>query len=228
MKRYLFVFLLLSFASTGGLFAQQPTSIGPTDIKREPLVPKQNAPEKKAPLQAPKQKLPSLALPSFTKPGVISFRGGRWEGTDHLYNLTNQIGVIVEIVKPENKEIPFKKESIENYVNELFSANGLKPRFIPKVGPPLPFFNVVIMIIPAQESFAVYCTGRLFEEVDLRRINLEQGTYWQAITWEYQNLIFTPEDTLDAQVLSAIREITDNFIQRYKYFVSIKNQQGIN
>lgn len=228
MKRTLLVSLLFCFAANTCSFAQQPTSIGPSDVKREPLIPKQKAPEKKAPLQAPKQKSPSLNLPGFTKPGVISFRGGRWEGTDHLYNLTNEIGVIVEIVKPESKEIPFKKESIENYVNELFSTNGLNPRFRPRVGPPLPFFNVVIMIIPVEDNFAVYCTGRLFEEVDLKRINLEQGTYWQAITWEYQNLIFTPKDTLDAQILSAIREITENFIQRYKYFVSIRNQRGLN
>lgn len=227
MKKCLLLSAIFCLATTVSVFAQKPTSIGPSDVKREPLVPKTKPTEKKAPLEAPKQKPALLTLPSFTKPGIISFRGGRFEGTDHLYNLTNEIGVVVEIVKPEGKEIPFKKESIETYVKELFSTNGILPQFRPKVGPPLPFFNVVIMIIPAEEAFAVYCTGRLFEEVDLKRVNLEQGTYWQAITWEYQNLIFTPKDKLDEEVLGAIREIAENFVKRYKYFVSVRNQQNI-
>lgn len=73
---------------------------------------------------------PEVLIPPYTQPGIIANRGGSWLGSDHLFNLTNQIGVEVEIIGPKNVTLPFTTQEIKQRVSELFRREGLNP--VPK------------------------------------------------------------------------------------------------
>lgn len=63
----------------------------------------------------------------FTQPGVIAPRDGQWVGSDHLYNLPNNIGVAVEIVTSGNEKLSITDAEIKSLVVQLLQEAGIAP-----------------------------------------------------------------------------------------------------
>lgn len=55
----------------------------------------------------------------YLNPGITAFRGGKWVGSDHLYNLTNKIYVFVEILTPEKLILPVTEGILQSRILEL-------------------------------------------------------------------------------------------------------------
>ena len=177
------------------------------------------------PMKAPPASERGEAATSYPYPGIVALHEGKWIGSDHLYNLSNQIEIVVEIFKPEALEIPLTKEMLRERIVEIFKNAKIEPFTNAEPGqPPLPFFHMLIMITPIEKGFAVYCQGRLFEKIELKRVKLSEQTTYQAITWESSDLITTPTEKVAAQINSCVDEITGNFINRYQFFANLRNQ----
>lgn len=164
----------------------------------------------------------------YMLPGITAFKKGQWVGSDNLYNITNNIGVSVEIIKPLGRPIPIDSNTIRNRIAGMFDRAGIIPIAEGKgVKAPLPFFHILIMIYPVEKGYVASINGRLFEPVALARINLDKNITWQAITWEKQDLIIASADLLNEQLFKSIDEITNNFIERFKFFENIKSQSKL-
>lgn len=237
MKKTLGLLLIgSSLMFQGQLFSQTTTGapgksvpnqgVGPSQVERPPLG---NPPEKLGPSKGPIKPeaprpppAPKYSIrPTFTQPGILSLRGSTFVGVDHLYNLSGTLPVVVEIVKSDSLTLSLTKEKVQGVVEQLFQADGLSTLIIPSDGAPLPFFNVLIMIIPSGDGVSAFCSGRVFEKVDIERVALPQGVYFQAITWEYQNMIFSSKEDSEKQITEAVKEIVQEFLTRYKYYKNI-------
>ena len=199
--------------------------------KMEPLNPKAFDKEKPAakdktkaqgaspfltPATLPK-KSPQMA--HYFHPGVLALLNGRWEGSDNLLNLSNQIGVYVKIFKPQTDQPDISEEQIQKLVEGIFQEKNIQPVTMAVEGQaPLPAFEIALFLypIPTAKGYAVFCSGRLFESVKLNRLVLDPNTDFQAITWEKQQLIVTPSHQLSEQVAKSIQEIARTFTERFQ------------
>lgn len=235
MKRLNYVLLCSSmflFSNLSAQAPQKPSGQGttPSSIVRPPLGGKPaEKPQGKdfdkentfTPQRAPQY----VFRPIFTQPGILSLRGGGFVGVDHLFNIGLNIPVVVEIIKSDSVMLTITRERIQQVIERLFEAEGISPIIKPSEGPALPFFQVLLMVIPAGEGYSAYCSGRVFEKVDLDRVNLPAGVYFQAITWEFQNIIFASKEDSEKQIDSAIGDIVQQFLSRYKYYKNIPASQ---
>lgn len=161
----------------------------------------------------------------YPNPGIVAQRGGAWIGSDHLYNLTSNIDILVEIFKPDNVDIPITEEIIRSRVADIFKKGGITPIAEQVAGePPLPFFHVLVMIYPIDKGYVAYCEGRLFEKVQLDRIRLDDLTLLQGITWESQNLIVSPTSQIGEQISKSVDEIAETFVERYRFYDEIRRK----
>lgn len=153
---------------------------------------------------------------SYLHPGVLFFQNGAWEGGDHLFNLTNNIGVYVTIVKPEGDTLPLTEEQLKKIVEEHFKAVNINPMTLAAPGePPLPAFQIQILAYPIEKGYVVACEGRLFESVSLKRVILDRGLAFQAITWEKKSLQVGPTDKIAEQINGCVTDIAQSFAERY-------------
>ncbi|NGX43049.1 MAG: hypothetical protein K940chlam7_01340 [Chlamydiae bacterium] len=160
----------------------------------------------------------------YPNPGIVAQRSGNWVGSDHLYNITDKIDIVVEIFKPQNTDIPITEDMIRSRTVEIFKEAGIQPYSEAKAGEPfLPFFHILIMLYPIEKvGYAVHTEGRLFEKIYLDRVKLEEGTTLQAITWQSENLILTPTEDFTNQLNKSIDEIAHAFADRFRYFEKLK------
>ncbi len=161
----------------------------------------------------------------FPHPGVIFEKNGRWMGDEHLYNLTNNIHVYVEVEKTKGLDVNIDKKKIKDTVAFAFKQSILIPINVVQ-NPPLPFFDVVVLIAPIDKGYAFYCTGRLFEAVTLSRVDFDKNVQFQAVTWEKQSLLIVPKDKLMDEILAAVKDIANSFVERYRYFEEIKQKKA--
>lgn len=147
----------------------------------------------------------------FFYPGVIAAREGRWVGGDNFVNLSKAIPVQVNIIQAAGVEISLTKETLQMKVSQIFEKGGLSP--LSNANPPLPFFNLVVMIFPTADGLAASCQGRLFEKVNLDRIHFKDEVF-QAITWEQTNVVFGATDEFERMLSTTIEGIANNFISR--------------
>ena len=161
----------------------------------------------------------------YPNPGIVAQRGGRWVGSDHLYNLTENIDIVAEIFKPKNLELPITEEMIRSRVADIFKNSDIVPMAEEKPGqPPLPFFHVLVMIYPIEKGYVCYTEGRLFEQINIDRVVLDEQTALQGITWESQNLILAPEEKLVEQVNTSVDEIANTFAERFEFYEKIRRK----
>lgn len=231
-------FLLLTAIYSSSLLAQNstpssnlPSGTGPSTIQRPPLgLPPEKLGTKPIPPGKDKKTQPGPILrpmqfsfkPTFTQPGILSLRGSGFVGVDHLYNVSGTIPVVVEFAKSEGFSVNVSQEKIQAFIEKAFQLDGINTAVRPSDGPPLPFFHMLVMIIPSGEGIAAFCEGRLFEKVEIERVALPTGVYYQAITWEYQNLISSSKTEAEPQINAAIGEIVQQFLTRYKYYKNIR------
>jgi hypothetical protein len=184
--------------------------LNPSSAAEEPLLPPEVS------------KSFSLEEHFFPHPGVVFLQGGKYAGDDHLYNLTNNIGVYIEIEKSKDVKIDIDKKKIKELIGFIFKKTILIPN-VKDEKPPFPYFHLLIMVAPiGDKGYAFYCSGRLFESIKLDRIDMDKNMQFQAITWEKQILLVVPADKLKDELYTAVREITTNFVERYRHFEDIK------
>lgn len=156
---------------------------------------------------------------SYTLPGIIGLREGEWVGHDHLLNLTSDLQVNADIVKPQNLDVPFTLEEIKEEVLAIFRKEGfVKISGMEQPQTPLPYFNMLVMIQKIPGGFAATIQGRLFEEVNIKRVALPQEVLFQAITWEKESMIVSSTESFKSDLLANVDEIAKLFIERYNYF----------
>jgi hypothetical protein len=193
---------------------QQPTSIEPLKPVEQKKAPSQEARHHKIPLPTETAK-----ILNYFHPGVLVYEAGQWQGTDHLLNLTNQIGVYVEVLRPGDDKLGISEEKIQSQVASLFNSAGVKPMTVGLADqPPLPAFQIKIFLYPIDRGYAAYCEGRLFESVNLKRFDLDPGMAFEAITWERQSLIVAPTDKTIELIDKQVNEIVSSFLEIFQFF----------
>lgn len=164
--------------------------------------------------------------PTYFFPGLVRHSVDRWVGSDYLYDLPSNIGVVVELIVSHEIATMFNAEQIRDEVNEIFTNAGINP-LAETIGeqPPLPFFNLTAFIVAAEDGFVLTLSGRLFEQVKLPRTDFQLTGTWQAITWEKQELVVTSKMQLNEQLHAAAREIVKIFTDRVNLFKQQRLEQ---
>lgn len=144
----------------------------------------------------------------FFYPGVISKGGGG--GQDNFLNLSKSIAVQVNFIKAEGLESPSAPEKFQELIASIFQKGGISPA---SQGSALPFFNMIVMVLPTADGLVAVCQGRLFEQVDVARVQLRNEVF-QAITWEQTNIIFGPRENFEKMIADAIEAIANTFVSR--------------
>lgn len=174
------------------------------------------APPPFVPLQKPV--LPPMTKP-FGMPGVVGLQNNQWAGTDYLGYLSNHITVDVEILK--GQDVPAVPEAavLENRVKTLLTKEDITPQSEQIEGPPLPFLHILLIIYPAEKDrFVIFGASRLFEQVQVMRKNFRPAGYWQAITWESQDVRLASTEQLNAEVISLVDALATAFAKRFKQY----------
>lgn len=183
-----------------------------------PQKPKEAAPSRPKLIIAPSSKQAPLAEPIsselFFYPGVVVGREGRWVGGDNFLNISKKIPIQVNFIKAEGVDFSVSQEKIQALVASLFEKGGITPAGDSSdTKPPLPFFSLVILIFPNGDGLAAACQGRLFEQVQVARVQLKDEVF-QAITWEQTNLVFGAQDQFEKQLEDTVKELVNTFISR--------------
>lgn len=217
----LFYAFLLTSATALMAFTTPPpstTSTKPTSSKPNETPPpkKDTAPKPYRPLQKPE--LPPMLKP-FGMPGVIGLQNGKWEGTDYLGYLSNNIGVSVEITKAENVPNIIGEDAVARRISEIFTKENITPSANVVEGPPLPFFHVLMLIYPIdKDRYVIVGSGRLFEQIQVIRKEFVPGGFWQGITWENQDIALASGPQLDAQIQVVGEKLATSFASRYRQY----------
>jgi hypothetical protein len=199
--------------------------------RMKPLEPnKQPPPTPSTPTLPPPIKLPTLVpqRAEYLHPGILVFLNGRWEGSNHLLNLSNNIGVYVSIIKPENEILDISEDQIRKEAELIFNNANIKPQTLATEGkPPLPVFEIEIFVYPIERGYAACCNGRLFESVILERFKMDPNMAFQAITWEKQHLIVSPKALFAEQLTKTVQDIVTSFTVQFQAYERLKKSANL-
>ncbi len=228
MKKYFLTCFALVFSFFLALTAQTSTSQGKTDLKSlqiEPLKPREPLNSKVNPQTVPKPSLPVAPTPtlnfaSYFFPGLLLKKEGVWQGGDNLFNLSSNLGVYIKISKPENSPLSIDEEALKQTCMQAFEKGRINPNILnERAGmAPLPFFQFQILVYPIQDGYAASCEGKLFEQVFLKRIELDANMAFQAITWQRSTLIVSPAEKFNEQLNLSVKNISEAFVEVYEVF----------
>ena len=218
-----------SSAPLGGSYYRGPSS----QIITNPTVPVVTAPrgtvavpvgDSRLRPRFEKIKLPAhFEEPTYLFPGLVARYGKEWVGSDYLYDMPVNMGVVIEVVLPEGKAIDINPNSLKQQISGIFAKLGINPdaeAIGPK--PPLPFFHVLILAYPTDTKYVAYVSGRLFEEVKIDRLHFEPNGTLQAITWEKQDLVITSPSQFNDQLTKTVDSIGEAFIDRIRFFQELQ------
>lgn len=206
------------------------TTTGSSTMQHTPLLEK--ATPKQQPHTTASPTAPVVATPqsapleaTYFYPGIIAYRNGTWVGGDNLLNLPKNIGLYINIIKPSSDTLEINEEQFLRDAQRIFEKANIAPRIMATSGqPPLPFFQVQVLLYPVERGYAASCEGRLFESVNMQRVILEQsGMAYQAVTWQKSSLIVSPKEKILDQLKVDIEDIVQSFADRYVTFENIKN-----
>lgn len=186
--------------------------------------PKAEPTESKAVLPPPVKLPPEVPQHAdYLHPGILVNLYGTWEGSDHLLNLSSNIGVYVKLIKPEEETLDISEKDLQKEVESIFGDAGIKPLTLAAVGkPPLPAFEMEIFVYPIDKGYAAFIDGRLFESVILERFKMDPNMAFQAITWEKQSLIVSPKEKFPEQLTKTVQEIGEAFVTRFQVYEKLK------
>lgn len=113
--------------------------------------------------------------PTYFYPGLVRHSQNHWVGSEYLYNMPQNIGIVVEVVQSGNaatsrvanvarERSKINADLLRDNVSEIFRTAGIYP-VSESVGdrPPLPFFHLLVFFTPVEDSYVFSMTGRLFE-----------------------------------------------------------------
>ena len=92
--------------------------------------------------------------------------------------------------------------------------------------PSLPLFNVVVTVNAIEQTMFANVECRLFESVVLKRVVLDPGITFQAITWQKEELIGAFQPDFNATLNQSVQELTQDFVERFNHFLSIRSKLG--
>ncbi|MCE5317376.1 MAG: hypothetical protein LLG04_08430 [Parachlamydia sp.] len=172
-----------------------------------------------APLAVPVPAYAEVAPPDFWSPGLATIKNGKWVVTDFLYNLSPNIGVKVQVVRPPNRYLPLSDKLIEGKLITQFQDALLNPNaLIIPCQPPLPVYNVTIMAYPCGNRCVGVVTAQLYETARPDRIEADLAGVWQVVTWERQELVVSACEDFSQQIEMTITGMTQAFIDLYNRF----------
>lgn len=197
-------------------------SIQQSPLKNEPG----QSPQPSIPQPLPEPVAPPTLIPEqadYLHPGILVNMGGKWEGSDHLLNISSNIGVYVSIVKPENEVLNVSEMQVKKDIENIFTLSNIKPQILVTPGkPPLPAFEIEIFVYPIDKGYVACCSGRLFESVILERFKMDTNMAFQAITWEKQHLIVSPKEQFASELTKTVQDIAKTFGERFQAYERIK------
>lgn len=159
----------------------------------------------------------------YLHPGILVDLNGSWQGSDHLLNIASNIGVYVQVIKPEGEKLDVTEAQLQKQVESIFGTANIKPLTLAAEDkPPLPAFQIEIFIYPIDRGYAAFLDGRLFESVVLDRFKMDSNMAFQAITWEKQSLIVSPKAKFAEQLTKAVQDVAGSFVTRYQTFEKLK------
>jgi hypothetical protein len=167
----------------------------------------------------------TITAPESYLPGIATIKDKKWMVSDFLYNLTSNIGVKVEIVKPENKYIPLTDKMLETRVADIFRKASILPTPLAShCEPPLPMFYVLIMVYPCEKQYVGFINAQLFEIAVPERINIGLNGVWQTVTWERQAMVASAPDDFVHELNETLSEIAQAFADKFKYYHPIEER----
>lgn len=237
LRYYLFLPALLCLVCTDSLRADHhtltenqiavaprttaPPSPPPLTLPDQPPKPTQSMPKR---VQAEWEKTGLIDV-SYVTPGIAAVQQGRWVGNDHLLGLSENIGIVLEIVKPPTVQISISDQGIKEQVAQILKTARIIPHIQIVGSTPLPYLHLLIMIDPIENGYAAFIAVRLFEAIDLHRARLKLGTTFQAITWERQEFILTPKEQLREQISTVLKTMLDKFAEVYNAQAEVRPSQ---
>lgn len=74
----------------------------------------------------------------YSMPGIATFRGADWVGSEDLYNLSTDIGLFVEIIQPAGQPFAISEANIQERVASILKSSGLTAHmiFVPNFAEP--------------------------------------------------------------------------------------------
>lgn len=205
--------------------SQQPPKPSVTVIKKPSSTSSPSKPLQPLPVKQPKR---IAQHAEYLHPGILVFLNGKWEGSDHLLNVTNNIGVVISIIKPEDETLEVNDLQFQKDVAAIFSEANIKPQTLVAEGQaPLPLFEVEIFVYPIERGYVACCQGRLFESVILDRFKMDSSMAFQAITWEKQHLIVGPKSQFSDQLKKTVQEIAIAFTERFEDYEKLKRNTSL-
>lgn len=165
------------------------------------------------------------AIEHYGYPGITAQKDGKWVGSDHLLNLPSSILLDVVVSKADNVDVPVAEDTIRQIAEKEFAAAGIDTKGVTTEGkPPLPFFQILVIIYKIPEGYAFSLDGRLFEEVQLPRVKLSPGVTMQAITWNTDSIHVASTQKLDSELTTSVQDLVKSFIEKYKFFQDLKKK----
>jgi len=152
-------------------------------------------------------------------PGLATINGDTWALNDLFYNMSPNIGVRVDIIKPLEGWAPISGMRLENRIRDIFGeANIIPDALVYPCTPPLPMFDVVIMAYPCGRRCVGVVTAQLFESAKPTRIDVDINGVWQVITWERQAIIATSCEDFEHEIGEVVDRMTREFTKVYIYY----------
>lgn len=155
----------------------------------------------------------------YSEPGIATFQNGQWVGTEHLYGVPSTIGVVLDVIRPPGATIPISDNEIREKIGAIFRKGHITERQpLMKGSTPLPFFHMIIIIQPIEKGYVAYVEGRLYEEAQMKRVELKSNIVWQVLTWEKQELVMFPTEQLKSQIEQSVQDIANAFVERFNSY----------
>lgn len=152
----------------------------------------------------------------YPHPGDVKYTNGKWEGVDHLANLSSSIPIEVSVVIPSGKDFPVDSGAVISAVENVWSEYKLENRN-PSDGR-LQFFVVKVLVYPIEGGAAATVEAKLFEEVEPKRSLIAKEHKFQAVTWEQESLLVASKDTFNALLTKTVESVAKNFAMRLEAF----------
>lgn len=157
--------------------------------------------------------------PKHYLPGIATIKDKRWITTDFLYNLSSNIGVKVEILKPQGQYIPLSESLLAQRISDLFQSSNITPSVVAmNCQPPLPMFYVSIMAYPCDRRIVGFVSAQLYEQAKPQRIEVDLNGVWQTITWERQAMVAAATNDFAHEVNEVLSQMVESFTGKFKYY----------
>lgn len=178
------------------------------------------------PLAIPVPAYAEAAPPDYWAPGLATIKNGKWVVTDFLYNLTPNIGIKIQVVRPPNRYVPLSDRLLESKLTAQFQDALLTPTALAvQCQPPLPVYNVTIMAYPCGNRCIGMVTAQLYETARPDRIDSDLAGVWQVVTWERQELVVSACEDFSQEIEKTISGMTQAFIDLYNRFNPMPTRQ---